>query len=164
MIRTYKPGDIIAHVQEQGNDLYIVQEGTVEVWNDPSATSANMSEERRLVATLLPGQITGELALLDGGRRSADLRAGEEGATVMILGRDRLVVLSEDDPPLGIRLIWNIATALALRLRLTNLQLQMANKAFTEQTDDQKPDNERSVTREETRDETVVIEEQPVVE
>jgi CRP-like cAMP-binding protein len=91
-----------------------------------------MSDARRLVATLLPGQITGELALLDGGRRSADLRAGPEGATVMILHRDRLIALSDDDPSLGIRLIWNIATALALRLRLTNLQLQTSTKIITE--------------------------------
>ncbi len=124
LIQKYEPYATIARIEDPSTDLYIVQEGTVEVWSDPS-TMSHLSE-RRLLATLLPGQITGELALLDGGRRSADLRAGEEGATVMKLYRDRIVALCEDDPPLGTRLIWNIATALALRLRLTNWQLQMA--------------------------------------
>ncbi len=124
LIRKYSPGSEIAHAQDTGTDLYVVQEGTVEVWGDPSmgGKSGELTTRKRL-AVLLPGQITGELALLDGGRRSADLRAGSEGATVLILARDRLLALCDDDPSLGNRLIWNIATALALRLRLTNSQL-----------------------------------------
>jgi CRP-like cAMP-binding protein len=122
-IQEYAPGSVIAHAQDPSTDLYIVQEGTIEVWSDPE-TMAHLGEAR-LLAQLVPGQITGELALLDGGRRSADLRAGEEGATVMKLYRDRILALCEDSPPLCTRLIWNIATALALRLRLTNWQLQL---------------------------------------
>lgn len=126
-IRTYGSNAHIAYAQDPGTELYVVQDGTVEVWSDPTTMSRQLRESRRL-AMLLPGQITGELALLDGGRRSASLRAGPEGATVMTLKRDQLVALCEDDPTLGNRLIWNIATALALRLRLTNWQLHMASQ------------------------------------
>jgi pimeloyl-ACP methyl ester carboxylesterase/CRP-like cAMP-binding protein len=129
MIRKYPPQSEIAHSQDSGTDLYIVQEGSVDVWSDLVAMSQRSYEARsQLLATLMPGQITGELALLDGGRRSASLQAGDEGATVMILQRDRFIALCEDDPELGNRLIWNIATALALRLRLTNWQLHMARQ------------------------------------
>jgi CRP-like cAMP-binding protein len=71
------------------------------------------------VTTLLAGQIAGELALLDGGRRSASMRAGPEGATLLSLRREKLTALCDEDPELGIRVLWNIAAALALRLRLT---------------------------------------------
>lgn len=127
MIRSYEPLDVIAKAQDTGTDLYIVQEGTVEVWSDPLAMSQKLRESRCL-ATLLPGQITGELALLDGGRRSASLQAGSEGAQVMTLSRERLVSLIDDDPALGNRVMWNIATTLALRLRLTNWQMHQANE------------------------------------
>lgn len=127
-IQDYESNELITEAQEIGTDLYIVQQGTVNVWSDPQAMSKHVNQTRQL-AMLLPGQITGELALLDGGRRSASLWAGENGATVMTLRRDQLVALCEDDPTLGNRLIWNIATALALRLRLTNWQLHQLDRA-----------------------------------
>ncbi len=123
-IRIYLPGQEIAHAQEQGTDLYIVQDGFVEVWSDPEVINQELQGMPGMrLATLLPGQITGELSLLDGGRRSAHLSAGDEGATVLILGREQILTLCNDDPPLGTRLLWNIATALALRLRLTNWEV-----------------------------------------
>jgi pimeloyl-ACP methyl ester carboxylesterase/CRP-like cAMP-binding protein len=130
-IRKYPPHGIIARPQETGTELFIVQEGTAEVWSDPVVMSETMGEgtdSPQKLATILPGQITGELALLDGGRRSAYIRAGEEGAVVLTMERERLVALSNDDPQIGTRLVWNIATTLALRLRLTNWHLHLATQ------------------------------------
>lgn len=119
-IRSYPAGETIAQVNEDTNDMLIVQSGSVEVLSEP-----NEEGVQRRYAALVPGQLTGEMALIDGGRRSAELRAGSEGATVLILRRDRLVALINDDPELGSRVIWNIAAALAMRLRLSNMQQQM---------------------------------------
>jgi CRP-like cAMP-binding protein len=124
---TYEPHGVIARANDPGNELYIVREGTVEVWGDPFTSSQSLESAHHL-ATLTPGQITGELSLLDGGRRSASLRAGSEGATVMVMPREQLEGLREEDSPLGNRLVWNIATALALRLRHTNWQLHQARQ------------------------------------
>ncbi len=66
------------------------------------------TREARLVATLQPGQITGELAVLDQGLRSADLIAGPEGARLLALDREHLLALCEDDSVLGTRLLLNI--------------------------------------------------------
>ncbi|NTU81640.1 MAG: alpha/beta fold hydrolase [Chloroflexales bacterium] len=121
-VRTYPPGDLIGPANEECTDLYIVQDGSVEVWSEPGLSEDSPS---RQLTTVLRGQVTGEMALLDGGRRSAGLMAGPEGATMLVLRRDRLRALAEDDPALGNGVIWNIATTLALRLRLTNFQLQM---------------------------------------
>jgi pimeloyl-ACP methyl ester carboxylesterase/CRP-like cAMP-binding protein len=128
-IRLYEPGSEIAQAQDPSTDLYIVQDGTVEVWNDLQAMSQPAdSTALQHLATLTPGQITGELSLLDGNRRSASLWAGKQGTTIMMLSRERLVALAEDDPQLGRQLIWNIATALALRLRRTNWRLHQAQQ------------------------------------
>jgi pimeloyl-ACP methyl ester carboxylesterase/CRP-like cAMP-binding protein len=121
-VRVYPPGDLIAAVNEESTDLLIVQSGAVEVWSPPFDDEP--ASQRRL-QTVVAGQITGEMSLLDGARRSAELRAGDEGAAVLILRRDRLLALLADDPHLGNAVIWNIATALALRLRLANWQQQL---------------------------------------
>ena len=121
-VRSYQPGDMIGPANEECTDLYIVQDGSIEV---RSAPGPDDSSPARLLTTVVRGQMTGEMALLDGGRRSASLMAGPEGAVILVLRRDRLRALAEDDPALGNTVIWNIATTLALRLRLTNFQLQM---------------------------------------
>jgi pimeloyl-ACP methyl ester carboxylesterase/CRP-like cAMP-binding protein len=121
-LRVYRKGDLIGPANEECTDLYIVQDGSVEVWAEPEAGD---DTPPRLLTTVLRGQITGEMALLDGGRRSAALRAGEDGATLLVLRRDRLRALVEDDPALGNAVIWNIAATLALRLRLSNWQQQL---------------------------------------
>lgn len=121
-VRRYGPGDLVGPPNEECTDLYIVQEGSIEVWSEPGPGDGSPS---RQLTTVLPGQVTGEMALLDGGRRSAGLMAGPDGATILVLRRDRLRALADDDPALGNAVIWNIATTLALRLRLTNFQLQI---------------------------------------
>ncbi len=123
--RAYPAGDTIVRIQDGGSDMYIVRDGTVEVWNDPE-NIGQAAKHLRHVATLTPGQITGELAMLDGGLRSADLRAGPDGATLLVLNRERLQALCDDDAVLGTRVLWNIATAMALRVRFILWQLQRA--------------------------------------
>jgi CRP-like cAMP-binding protein len=122
---SYKPGETIVHTLDSGTAMFIVQDGTVEVWSDPDSPGQT-PKNLRYIASLTPGQITGELAMLDTGLRSADLRAGPEGATVLALERDRLLALCEDDSTLGTRVLWNIARAMALRQRFILWQLQKA--------------------------------------
>lgn len=119
--RRYPPGTLVDRTNQESTDLYLVQEGSLEVWSPPLEGDP---DSQRLLMTVVAGQITGEMSLLDGGRRSADLRAGEDGVTILALRRERLRALAEDDPALGNAVLWNIATALALRLRLANWQQQ----------------------------------------
>ncbi len=129
--RPFTPGATMVRVGDSGDEMFIIQSGTVEVWSDPEAAQAgagNKPHELRYVASLTPGQITGELVMLDGGLRSADLRAGPEGATVLALSRERLLALCEDDSTLGTRVLWNVARAMALRQRFILWQLQRAQQ------------------------------------
>lgn len=116
-LRRFEPGELINTPNEECTDLYIVQRGSVIAWREDQTAEESL-------ATILPGQMTGELALIDGSRRSAGLNAGPDGAELLVLRRDRLRALAEDDPALGNGVIWNIAAALSLRLRLANFQLQ----------------------------------------
>ncbi|MBL8094246.1 MAG: alpha/beta fold hydrolase [Anaerolineales bacterium] len=123
--RQYEPGQVIVRIEDGGNEMYIVRDGSVEVWNDPDQIGT-ASRNVRHIASLTPGQITGELAMLDGGLRSADLRAGPTGATVLVLDRTRLEALCREDPELGTSVLWNISRAMAGRVRFILWQLQRA--------------------------------------
>jgi pimeloyl-ACP methyl ester carboxylesterase/CRP-like cAMP-binding protein len=125
--RFYDRGENIVRAAETGSELYIIQSGTVEVWNDPERTLGETGKSDK-VAVLKPGQIAGELAMLDQGLRSANLIAGSEGATVLTLKREHLLALCEDDSVLGTRLLWNVAAAVAQRGRFFLWQLQRATQ------------------------------------
>jgi CRP-like cAMP-binding protein/esterase/lipase len=160
--RFYKAGEKIVKMAESGNEFYIIQGGTVEVWKAPEKTgtssqgtgsrepdnqdpdrykpsSGYQSSDLEKVAVLKPGQITGELSMFDQQPRSADLVAGPEGATILAVDRERLLALCEDDAVLGTQLLWNIAGAMAQRVRLVNWQLQRAMQNKTQDT----PNNEK---------------------
>jgi CRP/FNR family transcriptional regulator, cyclic AMP receptor protein len=121
-MRGYAGGDLICDEHERSDELYIVGGGAVEVWLDPASIGDQNSAPRK-IASLQTGQTCGELALLDGGVRSARLRAGPHGARLMAFTCAELLALCEADTGIGYRLMRNLAGALALRLRLQDMQL-----------------------------------------
>lgn len=128
--RFFEPGEIIAHAKEKSQELFIIQEGVVEVWKDPESVNPSEHDQNKVqhVANLRAGQITGELAMLDEGERSADLVAGSGGVLLLVLSRDRLMTLCEDDSVLGSRLLWNISRAMSRRVRFILWQLNRAEQ------------------------------------
>jgi CRP-like cAMP-binding protein len=120
--RSYGPHELICDEQERSDELYIVQDGTVEVLLDPRTIGRADADNRR-IAVIGAGQTCGELALLDGGVRSARLRAGGDGARLMAFRRDALLTLCERDTAIGFRIMFNLAGALGLRLRLQDMKL-----------------------------------------
>ena len=132
-LRTYEfpPFRNIFDESNDKQEMYVVQKGTVEVWADPDGPGGRAKKE--MVATLKPGDMTGELSMLDEGLRTADLVSGAEGATVLGLSRERILALLEDDPELGSKLLWNIAKAMSGRVRFILWQLERANLKIGEQ-------------------------------
>jgi pimeloyl-ACP methyl ester carboxylesterase/CRP-like cAMP-binding protein len=126
-LRSYKfdPGEQIISQNETGEEMFIVQGGTVEVWTDPNNPAEEDSQPRR-VATMIAGEMTGELGMLDQGLRTADLVAGPDGATVLGLNRKMLLALVEDDPELGSKVLWNISKAMSGKVRFILWQLERA--------------------------------------
>lgn len=133
-VRVYEPGDVIAEASTTSDELFIIQKGYVEVWKDPENNSGKPNHENfEHIANLRAGQITGELAMLDRGERSADLIASSEGATLLVLSRDRLRALVEDDSELGARFLWNMSLAMSTRVRFVLWQLNQERKGVAEQ-------------------------------
>jgi pimeloyl-ACP methyl ester carboxylesterase/CRP-like cAMP-binding protein len=122
----HPPYRSIIQPDHDDQEMYIVKAGTVEVWSDPESPGELPKQPQR-VASLKPGEMTGELAMIDQGLRTADLISGPEGAVVLSLSRERLLALMEDDPDLGSMLLWNIAQAMSQRVRFILWQLQRAN-------------------------------------
>lgn len=121
-MRAYGDGDLICDEHERSDELYLVEAGAVEVWLDPATIGDEHSAPRK-IASLQAGQICGEMALLDGGVRSAELRAGPHGVKLLAFRRGEVLALCDADTGIGYRLMRNLAGALALRLRLQDMRL-----------------------------------------
>jgi len=110
--RSFASGEIITTQGEQGDELYIVGQGFVEV------TLVNPEGgEPRSVVQLGPGQLVGEMALLDRGPRSATVRALTDGALVQTVQRGAFLELCQSQPHLGYIVMRNMAVDLAFKLR-----------------------------------------------
>lgn len=121
-LRTLRPNEHVCDEHERGDELYIIESGSLEIWLDP-ASIGQAGAARRRIAELHAGQTCGELALLDGGVRSAEVRSGQNGARLAVFRRDTILALCEADTAIGYRLMRNLAGALALRLRLQDMRL-----------------------------------------
>jgi serine/threonine protein kinase/CRP-like cAMP-binding protein len=68
---TYQPGDLVIREGDHSDAFYAIKSGTVQVYTGPD-------EERIELATLSPGEVFGEIAAIEGSRRTASVRALEE--------------------------------------------------------------------------------------
>jgi pimeloyl-ACP methyl ester carboxylesterase/CRP-like cAMP-binding protein len=131
--RTYPAFCNIVDETPGSQEMYIIRGGTLDVWSDPESPG-ELPRQPVKAATIKPGEMVGELTMLDQGLRTADLISGEEGVTVLALDRERLLALCEDDAELGSQLLWNIASVMSQRVRFILWQLQRArDKAKAEQ-------------------------------
>lgn len=109
-------GELLIHQGDQGDTLYIVMEGFVEV----ILTNAQ-DQEKRVVVNLGPGQITGEITLLDQGPRSASVRATAEPTVVQSIHHSDFNALCEQNNHIGYLVMRNMAADLSFKLRHRNL-------------------------------------------
>lgn len=80
--RRFRRGEVIFHIGDPGDALFVIVSGDVKI-SLPSETG-----DEAILATLRPGDVFGELALLDGAPRSASATAIGPTETV-VLPRDR---------------------------------------------------------------------------
>jgi CRP/FNR family cyclic AMP-dependent transcriptional regulator len=102
----YEPGEVVFAEGQTGDEMLLIVGGEVEV-------TTSSAGARRHIETYGPGEPVGELALLTGGPRSADVHAGEEGAHGLLLtGSDLSSVLAER-PEVALRMLGTLAERLA---------------------------------------------------
>jgi small-conductance mechanosensitive channel/CRP-like cAMP-binding protein len=91
----YSRGEAILHAGAAGDSMFVVHDGTVSVRiSDPTATGG------KEVAQLGPGSVFGEMALLTGEARTADVVAITDVVTLEI-GKDSLQPILVDNPELA---------------------------------------------------------------
>jgi CRP-like cAMP-binding protein len=91
--RTYRRGQPVGHQGDAGDALYVLVDGSA------SVVVSNENGDRMVLTTLHPPDVVGEIALLDGGPRSATVEALEE-TTVLVLSRPAFLELMKDHPAL----------------------------------------------------------------
>lgn len=122
---TYQKDDLIFRENSTSKELYIIVQGEVDIFVDPSLVGAvDASAENKVIATLRRGQSFGEVALVDEGLRSASACASQNDTRLLIVPRDKLIMLCETYPHLGYRLMYNLAADLAMKIRNTDLQIR----------------------------------------
>ncbi len=118
----YNNGDVICQENEHTDELFVIVQGEVDILVNPALVSDHPGEHKpAVIATLRRGQCFGEIALVDEGLRSATARSAANHTRLLALPRQKLVLLCEDYPQLGYRLMYNLAADLSLKLRNTDL-------------------------------------------
>jgi CRP-like cAMP-binding protein len=122
---TYQKGDVIFKENSGSKELYVIIQGEVDIFVDPSLVgSVDTNSENKTIATLRRGQSFGEVALVDEGLRSASACAAQSDTRLLIIPRDKLIMLCDTYPQLGYRLMHNLAADLAMKIRNTDLRIR----------------------------------------
>jgi CRP-like cAMP-binding protein len=122
--RTYQAGDIIFEENTPGDELYVIATGEVEIQVDPKLIGKEEAAGAHTIATLRRGQSFGEVSLVDEGLRSAGARCSQQDTHLIVIPRDKLMLLCDTYPQLGYRLMRNLAADLAMKIRHTDLQVR----------------------------------------
>lgn len=119
---TYNQGHVLLSENEQSDDMYIIGRGGVEVLVNPATVGSGGQEhmEPVVLTELRQGQVVGEVALVDQGVRSATIRVSRDDTLLLRLRRDQLMRLGETYPVLGFKLMRNLASELATKIRNTD--------------------------------------------
>ncbi len=115
--RSVKDGDVIFHLGDQGDELFLVRRGAVRIM------LPIVGKRSHHLATFGRGDFFGEMTFLDREPRSADAVAGAD-TDLYVLSRERFDALADHHKRLGMNLLEGLAKALAIRLRHTNTELR----------------------------------------
>ena len=101
----FSPGQPIFKEGDPGDGVYMLKDGMVEI----SASVANNTE--RVIAQVHPGELFGEMAVLEVKPRSATARAAQNSAAYFI-PRDELLAMVQRSPVLALELLREISQRL----------------------------------------------------
>ncbi|GAB1469517.1 cyclic nucleotide-binding domain-containing protein [Chloroflexota bacterium] len=114
---------VIFQENSSSKELYVIMQGEVDILIH-RGKSGTASKSETVIARLRRGQSFGEVALVDEGLRSATARAAQKDTHLLVIPRDKIVMLCETYPQLGYRLMYNLAADLALKIRNTDLRIR----------------------------------------
>ena len=117
----FDTGTYVFRAGELADSVYVLRKGCVSV-------ILKAAPGRKRLASFAQGVIFGELGLLDGGPRSADVIA-DEPSTAYRLTRESFAAIREDSPQLAATLLFNLGIEMAMRLRFANLEIEAGSAA-----------------------------------
>jgi CRP/FNR family transcriptional regulator, cyclic AMP receptor protein len=120
----FNSGDVVFQENSGSKELYVIVQGEVDILISRGTTGSLNNKTETAVARLRRGQSFGEVALVDEGLRSASARAAQKDTRLLVISRDKIIMLCETYPQLGYRLMYNLAADLAMKIRNTDLRIR----------------------------------------
>jgi predicted RND superfamily exporter protein len=117
-LRRFPPGAAIVKAGEQGNDMYVIVDGSADVW-------VGNDSDRRKVAALRRGDVFGEMALVRQEERSADVIAALP-VEALVVDERFLQRIQRRYPRIAARVFLNLTRILSDRLQRMNEALVAA--------------------------------------
>ncbi len=115
--RSFKAGEKIFARGDAGDELFLIRKGSVRVMLPLEGGKA------RHISSFGRGDFFGEMAFLDGDTRSANTVAFTD-VELYVLSRKAFDAFVEEHKKVGLNLMEGLASALAARLRYTNVEMQ----------------------------------------
>ncbi|MEO7095740.1 MAG: cyclic nucleotide-binding domain-containing protein [Polyangiales bacterium] len=122
---THPVGTVIFKHGDVGEKLYVVVEGRVRITREVQGGAQGSEEALAIVG---PGDIFGEMALLDDAPRSATARVHER-CRLLAIHRDAFEDLLFVHKELAYEVLWNVVRLMSRRLRETNDRFAMLSFA-----------------------------------
>lgn len=119
----FNTGEVVFQENSSSKELYVIVQGEVDILINRGVTG-QLNKTETPVARLRRGQSFGEVALVDEGLRSASARAAQKDTRLLVISRDKIIMLCETYPQLGYRLMYNLAADLAMKIRNTDLRIR----------------------------------------
>lgn len=119
----FNAGEVVFQENSSSKELYVIVQGEVDILINRGVTG-QLNKNETPVARLRRGQSFGEVALVDEGLRSASARAAQKDTRLLVISRDKIIMLCETYPQLGYRLMYNLAADLAMKIRNTDLRIR----------------------------------------
>ena len=102
--RDYRAGDVLFMEGDTGEEMYVIQNGSVQV-------SKRIGDEERPLATLGRGEFLGEMAILNGKPRTASAIVLED-TRCLVIDRRTLETMISKSPEIALRLVKKLAERL----------------------------------------------------
>ena len=122
--RVCQIGAVIFEENTASDELYIIADGKVDIQVDPSILGISTQAGPTTITTLRRGQVFGEVALVDQGLRSATAKCAANNTKLLVINRDDLIALCDQDFQMGYVLMRNIAADLSFKIRSADLMIR----------------------------------------
>jgi CRP/FNR family cyclic AMP-dependent transcriptional regulator len=97
-VKEYKKAEIIFEENSNGNEMYVVNKGKVEL-------STKAPGKEVVLGTLGPGEFFGEMALCDSAPRTATAIAHEDNTRLVVLDQDKFLYLVSQQPAFALTIM-----------------------------------------------------------